>query len=216
MKNEDQSKFVNLISGVHAFYRQDVSDFSIQIWWQAMKPYDYDAVADALNRHCINPDTGQFMPKPADAVRMLQGSSKDSSLVAWSKVDRAVRTVGTYESVIFDDPLIHRVITDMGGWVKLGTKTEDEWPFTANEFSNRYKGYSSRSERPDYLPVLVGLSQSQNAQAGFASLPPRLIGDPAKARRVYENGGLEQQELVRLTDLPINPTQRIEHEQRAA
>lgn len=112
-----------------------------------MKPFDLAAVKDALNRHCVNPDNGQFMPKPADVVKLLQGSSQDGALVAWAKVDRAVRQVGTYSTVVFDDPIIHRVVQDMGGWVALGDKREKEWPFVAKEFENRYRGYPMRSFR---------------------------------------------------------------------
>lgn len=201
MIDSDKKNFLSMISSVYAFYRQDFSQFAGIVWWEAMKPFDYPAVTDALNRHCINPDNGQFMPKPADVVRMLQGSSKDAALVAWSKFDKAIRSVGTYESVVFDDSLIHSVITDMGGWIYLGSKKEDEWPFVKNEFENRYRGYSSRSVKPEYKPVLVGLAEAQNAQIGFRSLKPRLIGNPEKASDVYLGGIVQQTSVIRLGDV---------------
>ncbi len=188
MIDSDKAEFFTLLGGVYAFYRQEISDFAGGVWWQAMKPYDYRAVADAFNRHCVNPDSGQFMPKPADIVKMLGGSSQDAAMVAWSKVDKAVRQVGTYASVVFDDPIIHRVVHDMGGWVTLGTKTENEWPFVAKEFENRYRGYRVRSERPEYPRQLVGIAEQQNSQNGLASQPPVLIGDGARARTVMLGG----------------------------
>ena len=51
----------------------------------------------------------------ADILRMMQGTSLDSALSAWAKVDKAVRRVGTYETIVFDDEIIHRVIHDMSG-----------------------------------------------------------------------------------------------------
>lgn len=188
MTDADKTKFFTLIAGVYAFYRQDISDFAGGVWWEAMKPFDFPAVADALNRHCVNPDTGQFMPKPADVVKMLRGSSQDSAMVAWAKVDKAVRQVGTYSTVVFDDPLIHRVLHDMGGWLALGTKTEHEWPFIAKEFENRYRGYRVRSETPDYPKTLVGIAEAQNSVEGRRSQPPVLIGDPDAAKRVLSAG----------------------------
>ena len=188
MIDADKSEFFTLIAGVYAFYRQDISDFAGGVWWEAMKPFDLSAVRDALNRHCVNPDSGQFMPKPADVVKMLRGSSQDSAMVAWSKVDKAVRQVGTYATVVFDDPIVHRVIHDMGGWVALGTKTEHEWPFVAKEFENRYRGYRVRSEVPEFPGRLVGIAEAQNNQDGRESQPPVLIGDSAKARQVMLAG----------------------------
>ena len=188
MKTADTEHFNLLLAAVHAFYRQDFSDFAASVWAQAMRPYDLKAVREAFGRHTVNPDTGQFMPKPADIVKMLGGTSQDAALVAWSKVDKALRQVGTYASVVFDDPLIHHVLTDMGGWVPLGNKDEDEWPFVRAEFVNRYRGCRIRSEIPAYLPVLIGISDSQNQRTGFTAQTPVLIGDAAKCEAVRASG----------------------------
>ena len=189
MIESDRKEFFPLIAGVYAFYRQAFSDFAGGVWWEAMKPYDFDAVKQAMNRHAVNPDAGQFLPKPADVVRMLQGSTQDSALVAWAKVDRAVRVVGTHRSVAFDDPLIHRVVTEMGGWIQLGTKNDKEWPFVQNEFVNRYRGYRSRSETPEFPPVLAGIAESSNGKNLVAHVePPTLIGDSVMAQKVMRGG----------------------------
>ncbi len=188
MQAEDKMKFAGLIGNVYAFYRQDSSDFALGVWWEAMKPFDFTAVADALNRHCVNPDSGQFMPKPADVVKMLRGSSQDGAMVAWSKVDKAIRQVGTYASVAFDDPIIHRVLHDMGGWVALGQKEEREWPFIAKEFENRYRGYRTRNDTPDYPKALIGIAEAHNNQNGQKSQPPVLIGDSSRAKQVLIGG----------------------------
>lgn len=204
MNDNHKIDFLELIANVYAFYRQDFSSFAGGVWYEAMKPFDLTAVADALNRHCINPDNGQFMPKPADIVKMLKGSSMDSALVAWSKVDKAIRQVGTYESVVFDDSLIHRVLADMGGWQKVGMANEQEWPFVAKEFETRYRGYSMRNAKPDYPPVMVGIAQSQNEQQGFIVKSPRLLGDTDNASAVYLGGRKEQLDRIMLSDIMEN------------
>lgn len=188
MIDTDKTDFFRLIAGVHSFYRQEISDFANGVWWAAMKPFDLAAIKDALNRHCVNPDNGQFMPKPADVVKLLQGSSQDGALVAWAKVDRAVRQVGAYSTVVFDDPIIHRVVQDMGGWVALGDKQEKEWPFVAKEFENRYRGYRTQGGVGEYPRALVGIAEAQNGQNGFKSQPPVLIGNASKAKQVLANG----------------------------
>lgn len=188
MQPGDIEVFRETIQGVHSFYGKDVSAFAIDVWWQALKPYDLDAVRDALGRHCVNPDTGQFLPRPADVVKMLEGTTLDAAVVAWSKVDRAVQAVGTYASVVFDDPLIHAVLDDMGGWVPLGKKSIDEWPFVAKEFQTRYRGYKLRRETPVYPSVLIGIIDGENGQHGFALSSPTLIGNPLIAKRVMSVG----------------------------
>lgn len=188
MQPSDAKPFRALLGGVFGFYGKDLSEFSLAVWWEAMRPFDLAAVKDALNRHAVNPDNGQFLPKPADVVRLLRGSTIDAALVAWSKVDRAVRHVGPYASVTFDDAVIHRVVADMGGWVALCGGTEDEWPFKAREFENRYRGYANRP--PEEWPRrLTGLEEHENARAGFADRYRIVfVGDETRCRQVASNG----------------------------
>lgn len=188
MRTDDLSDFADLLAGVMDLYGKPISEFATQVWWEAMRPYDLPAVRLAFSRHVQNPDSGQFAPKPADVIRMLGGTTQDSALRAWAKVDKGVRHVGPYASVAFDDALIHRVLHDMGGWVGLSAKAEDEWPFVAKEFENRYRGYAMRSERPEYPPVLAGISEAENVRRGLRSDPPRLIGDASKAEAVMQGG----------------------------
>lgn len=188
MRADEFEQFDQMMQAIAAYYARELTVGVVSLYWQGLQGYDLAAVRQALNRHVQNPDTGQFMPKIADVRRMLGGTTQDSALVAWSKVDQAIRLIGTYADVVFDDALIHRTIHDMGGWVALGTKTEDEWPFAAKEFENRYRGYKMRNETPEYQGVLIGIAGGQNRKGGFQVDPPKLIGDQDAARRVMERG----------------------------
>lgn len=188
MQAIDKKRFVTLLTGLADYYGKELSSGVIALYWQGLQQYDIEAVEKSLWDHTQNPDNGQFMPKIADLTRAMQGRTQDQAAVAWSKVDRAVRRVGTYQDVVFDDPAIHRVIADMGGWVWFGNQLEDEWPFVAKNFENRYRGYKLRGETPDYAPVLLGMANSQNQQQGFRSNPPILIGNQAKANSVMLGG----------------------------
>lgn len=188
MKLSDMDEFGQMLVTVADLYGKTLSEFAISLYFNALREFDLAAVRQAFDRYVRNPDNGQFMPKPADLIRMLQGSSVDSSMVAWSKVDKAVRQVGTYASVAFDDPLIHRVIDDMGGWIKMGQQTENDWPFVAKEFETRYKGFANRNERPEYPPVMSGVIALENGARGVPESEVRLIGDAMKAMQVMKGG----------------------------
>lgn len=195
MTHTDRAAFAEILGAVYTFYSKDISEAALGIWWTVMEPFDLAAVRKALGQHAVNPDNGQFLPKPADVVRMLGGSTLDSALVAWSKLDSAIQRIGTYATVVFDDPIIHRVVEEMGGWTTLGHCTAKDWPFRQNEFVNRYRGYKMRGETPAYPPKLIGLSEGENAVKGLAHDPralrmaePVLIGDPKVAMLVLKNG----------------------------
>lgn len=204
MNQSDYDNFVDIMQLVSEQYGKKPSDGLIALYWQGLKGYDFNAVKEAIGKHLANTDTGQFMPKIADIIRMMQGTSLDSALGAWAKVDRAVRIIGPYESVVFDDPLIHRVLHDMGGWLSLGTKTDDEWPFVAREFENRYRGFKSRNERFKYPAQLIGLSEANNSKEGFKVDAPMLIGDKTKALEVLQLGssGGALLGMTRMADIP--------------
>ena len=206
MNQSDFDNFVDIFQLVSEQYGKKPSDGLIALYWQGLKGYDFSAVREAIGKHLSNTDNGMFMPKIADIIRMMQGTSLDSALSAWAKVDRAVRQVGPYESVVFDDPIIHKVLHDMGGWLMLGTKTDDEWPFVAKEFENRYRGFKSRNERIEYPARLIGLCEAHNAKEGRVVAQPMLIGDKTKALEVLQHGssGSELLGISRMSDVPVS------------
>lgn len=206
MQTNDARKFKTLMQGVFDFYRQELTEFTLNIWWKAMQSFEFETISDAFNLHCANPDVGQFTPMPADVIRMMQGSTQDAALVAWAKVDRAVRQVGTYKSVVFDDAIIHRAIYEMGGWIPLGSKSEKEWPFVRNEWVNRYRGYRMRNEMPSYPSVLIGMIEAENKLQGWESGTLILIGDTHAARRVLAGGTDEP--LLNFGSLALAPVDK--------
>ncbi len=207
MQPNDARKFKTLMQGVFDFYRQGLTEFTLNIWWKAMQSFEFEAISDAFNLHCANPDVGQFPPMPADVIRMMQGSTQDAALVAWAKVDRAVREKGTYYSVVFDDALIHRVIYEMGGWIRVGNKSEKEWPFVRNEWINRYRGYRMRNEIPSYPSVLIGMTEAENKLQGWESGALILIGDTKTARLVLAGG--TNMALLDFTPLSLISTDKV-------
>ena len=192
MQQRDFDGFVDIMQVVAEQYGKTLSDGVLALYWQGLQGFEFSAVKEALARHLRNPDSGMFMPKIADIVKMLSGSTQDSALRAWSKVDKAVRQVGCYKSVVFDDPIIHRVLHDMGGWVFLSTKTDEEWPFVAREFENRYRGFVAIGTIPEYPKALVGIIEAHNAKGNFKVEPPILIGNPDAASQVMLGGSTSQ------------------------
>lgn len=187
MNNDQFEAFSESLDIISEQYKQ-LSFGAKMLYWNCLKEYELETVQEALYRHIKNPDTGMFMPKIADIERMIKGSTRDSAMIAWSKVDRAVRHVGTYSDVVFDDLLIHRVLHDMGGWVLLGNKKNDEWPFVAREFENRYRGFRERSEIPEYPAVLTGIANAYNRSKGMKLEPFVMIGNVDKCQRVISGG----------------------------
>jgi hypothetical protein len=119
MRREDYDRFAQMLAAASDLYGKSISGGAMTLWWEALRRYDVADVERAFRAAVSNPESGQFMPKPADIIRAIDGTSGDRSLLAWGKVMDAMRAVGAYNSVAFDDPVIHAVVSDMGGWPKL-------------------------------------------------------------------------------------------------
>jgi len=191
MRNDEAQKFLALMNGIGEYYGRKLSDVLLDVYWEGLKNYDFEAVSKALHLHIANPDSGQFFPKIADISRHIAGGHADRALIAWAKVDKAVRTIGNYRSMVFDDAIIHAVIMEMGGWIGLGMCDMDEWPFRQNEFVKRYRGYLDRGGAGnDYPAKLIGQAEIHNQQLGIldSSRETALIGDHSKAMEVMRLG----------------------------
>ena len=188
MNNREMSEFSGILTSVYALLRQDCPDGVRRLWWEALQPYPLATIKQAFTQHVCNPDVGQYLPKPADIIRAIKGSSEERALQAWTDVDRTVRTRGPYVSVVFDDPLTHAVIAAMGGWVALCRKSIDEWPFVQKDFVTRYKGYVNHPPA-SYPRCLIGLTDADHQRRGLPSpRPPILVGSDERARQIYAQG----------------------------
>jgi hypothetical protein len=166
MKQSDRQEFMELITDVLAFYKQDVSDFAISVWWQACQNFEMEQVRKALTAHAMCPDRGQFSPKPADLVRALQGTHTDRALLAWNKAYQAISQFGAYNGCDLGDPASHAAIQSMGGWVKFCQSEVDELPFLQKRFCDFYRTYTTRGVQ-DAPQRLIGISETENAARGL-------------------------------------------------
>ncbi len=188
MVEEDRIRFLSTVTALSEMYRHELSDSLIELYWRALVPYSIEAIEDAAARYMASPDDIQIMPRPGSLIRLMGGTTKDAALLAWTKVDRAVREVGTYYSVVFDDPMIHRVIADMGGWTRFEHTNDKEWPHVGREFENRYRAYCMNKVESAYPSKLIGVGESYNRQHGYQIQPPRVIGNVEHARLTYAGG----------------------------
>jgi len=166
---------------------KNLSPEVIKTYWQLLKCFTWVEVRYAFKAHIINPDGGQFMPKPADIIRQLKGSGASRAANAWAKVNKAIEHIGSYTSVVFDDALIHAVIDNMGGWVRLCQTSTEHLKFRQIEFERCYQDFLI------YLPsvypkVLRGRVEALNARDDYSIPPPTFVGDKCRAQQVMCTG----------------------------
>lgn len=89
------------------------------------------------------------LPSPAEirefCLEMKEDQLQVRILTAKNKLKQAISSVGTYSSVAFDDPILHLIIRDCGGWCQLGRMQNDALEnFLKWDFPKSYKAYVGR------------------------------------------------------------------------
>lgn len=214
MRPEQYPQFTQLLTDAMSFYRQPVTPFVLDVWWQACQRFDLEQVAKALTTHAMDPDHGHFSPKPADVVRQLGGTATDRAMLAWGKVLDAVGSVGAYTDVVFDDPAIHAVIDDLGGWPKVCRGETKDLSYLQHRFTEAHRAYSGRGQF-EYPRSLRGdrAADEMFARRGLPPPKPAVVGNKERAMQVYANGsqnGKTRIEYIATAALAMNGLSMLE------
>jgi len=145
---------------------KELSALLNSLYWKALEPFT-DAECERAFKELIF--TAKFFPKPADFLELLRGKREDLGARAWIKVIEAVRRCGNWQSVEFDDPVIHSVFKFWGGWGVTRDWKDKDLKWTQKEFERLYAIFLGENrEHPKYLP---GDHEIQNAADGYDRAP---------------------------------------------
>ncbi len=191
MQPSEHRDFSTLVTDVLAYYRQDASRFVLDLWWNACQRFELEQVRQALNRHATDAEHGRFAPKVADIVRILAGTATDRAALAWGKTLEAMSSVGAYTDVVFDDPAIHAVVDDLGGWPKVCRTEMAELGYLQHRFCESHRAYAGRGTF-DYPRRLMGDRSPDSEYTKIGMKPPKaaLVGDRQLAIAVYRGGNV--------------------------
>ena len=203
MTQADFKSFSELVQGVAECYGQSLSAQGVALRFKLLEQFDMAEVRQAaLSIMATRKYTS--MPTPADFLEHISGgSAEDKAEVKAGKVLAAIGKHGAYASVLFDDAVTQAVIVQAyGGWPKLcadcGVEESEHW-FRKN-FAKTWAAYSRQGvKQSGHLPGLFEITNYSNGFFDYVD-PPKLIGDPDKARAVLEAG----QSTLMLAEGPVN------------
>lgn len=176
MKHEDRKKFAALMASMAEVFdgKDEVSALKMEIYYKTLESYPIEHISVAVSS-LMKSRVYPSMPKPAEIIGEIEGKNKHSATLAWLKVVSGISRVGNYQSVQFDDPVIHSAIQAMGGWAQLGLVKNDDLHWKQKEFEKLYEIFTERGgKHPAYLP---GIHEEVNVVNGFNVIPvPVKIG----------------------------------------
>lgn len=119
MKENDKPRFAAAMNSLGVAFSKTLSDPDLDVWWSLVGDLPIEDFERAARLHARQ---GLHFPRPAELFALAglpaiaPPSLDDEAEIAAGKAFGAIRDVGMYRSVVFDDPVIHLVIEAMGGW----------------------------------------------------------------------------------------------------
>lgn len=180
MQKQDKIEFEIYLSGVAEIFDKQLSGIQMDIYFEALKNLtleEFKRAATYVSKTC------KFFPKPVEFLEQVIPNKDDLASLALIKLEKAIESYGYYQTVIFDDKIIHMVVDAMGDWMtiyNLYYDNERDWTFKRKEFISLYKTFLN-NPRP-YPERLIGFFETHNADRGFLDniKNPILIGEKQK------------------------------------
>lgn len=127
----------------------------------------------------INDRSKDKFPKPGEIRDYGGGGSSARAIAAKDKLMKALRNQGAYATVVFDDPVLHKMIDMQGGWIKINKmedKDIDKW--LKYDFERIYEAFS-KMKFGNIPLVFHGIYDNQNKIEDMSNAV--YIGDREKA-----------------------------------
>ena len=201
MKDSDRERFAEIMLGVAENFSAEISEPGMEMRYQALQNLSIDEV-QAAAMEIIKSRKFTKMPTVAEFLQYTgEGSIEDKALVEAAKVLKAIKTIGPYNSVVFDDATTQAVISQVfGGWVQMcGDLTVDDEKWFQKDFAKAWAAY--RRQRIELRGHMMGIAESENLSLGYDEWiePPQIVGNASKALQISQGVGKESPaELKRL------------------
>lgn len=192
MRPNEFQEFVAVIGAAAEVLNQPkLSPLGLRTAFSILQVYPLEAIKSAIQQHLRE---SPFMPKPYDIIKYLEGTAEDRGSLAWWHVVKAIRQHGHYESVRFDDPVIHYAIDRMGGWQKVCNILEEELPFRERDFIKLYARGEKVADWNNVPKRFVGKHELQNLQSGWDKMIPETVEIQTKQGEPRMIGGGKETE----------------------
>lgn len=178
--------FTSGFAGLAELYSREPTEPLMMIYYHAVRDLE-DPQFKAGITHVVRHRKFSSLPMPAELREAVLGDPDIQAGLALAQVEKVMREVGAYQSVLFEDPVIGAVIQSFdGGWPGICQLHGDEWKFVRKDFLQRYKGLMYRYfDKPQKL---AGIIEHQNQAKGFLDR----ISEPVRiGKRILSLPGTE-------------------------
>lgn len=207
-------EFVTVMKLIETSINRNLTTEQATTYFMLLGDLEYEEFLNGVKR-MLQERVYTNIPSPAE-IREYCLNLKENDLnlaieEAKRKIKGAISRTGSYRCVCFDDPVIHIIIENLGGWKKIcGMDISDFENFFKFEFSKIYKAYKNRENREVSL-FLTGISYSEDKKNEI-----HFIGDKDKIDKWHKkyiekkNNALTFENQIKANMLGYSDIQTIE------
>jgi len=206
MVEKDKRQFISAFGALCEIFGKEPTEILIEGYFRALNRFQIEEIEAAISQAIC---TCQFFPRPVELIEIITGGSgriEDKAMIEATKVLNAIRRIGAYESVAFDDPITQAVIRQaFGGWVKMCSELKsDQSKWFIKDFIKIYQSYAN--EQVKFFGHMPGIIEMQNRRKSLDYYSePILIGDKQKAKLISETIQDENEQIFKINNskLPL-------------
>lgn len=190
MTNQDMPRFISAMTAMSVVFKEPLSQPLVETYFRVLSGFDADQVDAGISKAI---STLKFWPKPVELVECISGGGlrlEDKAQVEACRVLEAIKSIGTYSSVAFDDAVTQAVIVQQfGGWAKFSEMRAVDEKWFVKDFAAAYQAFARANVK--HYGALSGVASCQNALTGRPhDEKPVYIGDVEKAKAIHAQGKL--------------------------
>lgn len=190
MDNKDLPEFSKIMAVLTTTYDRRTSEELLGIYYDILKQFGIEEIKNAVCEHI---QTNKYFPKPSELIALIKPpeSIEDKANKAWILLLKAIAKHGYYDSVQFEDKIIHTCIRAMGGWMQVSNREPDTWMH--KDFIGFYQSYCYATSHAD---IVSGIIEKQNGRVTLAYIPndgePKIIQQLQPAHTITPLSGLNK------------------------
>lgn len=148
----------------------EISNLKLKAYAQALSDFSDEQVEFAMVQAL---KSCRFFPKPVELMELIEGKKQDHAELAWGKLLDAMGRIGRYQSVLFEDPKIAKVVQLMGAWQKICESEEKVLQFVRKDFVSIYASLPGGGA-PEVLDGICAINASAGGFLGRIPEPVRI------------------------------------------
>jgi len=177
MKN--QKRFAKNITGLAALYEKELSVSLQELYWTLFADWTDDQFEAACQAAA---NKLKFFPKPVELRELVGGDQEAVALGAWETLHNAIKRIGNWQSVRFEDSRITRAVESMGGWQAVCLWETKDLSYRRHEFLRTYQALQDGGPPR----TMAGLIEQGSTGRGYRVPPPIQVGMSEEERALLD------------------------------